>query len=109
MLKKSILVSVAVATLGGGVLMAPASAAQKANVAIGLDSKSVSTSYIAAQIRTQAEKQGVRLSDREVQTAAQSATDKLGANDQGPQKGIIHLKGKKFAICISWGADKDHC
>ena len=109
MFRKTMIKFAAIAILMSGALVLPAAAAELAKVEISLASKTISTSDIATQIRNQARIQGVRLTDNEVQSAAQSASNDLSADDQGPQKGIIHIKMKKITICIAWGADKDHC
>ena len=109
MFRKTMIVSSAIAILLSGAFALPTAAAERASVEIGLDSKTTSTSYIASQISSQAKSQGVRLTDSEVQSAARSAADDLAATNQGPEKGIIHIKFKKITVCIAWGADKNHC
>lgn len=92
-----------------GASISPASAAKKASVGLNLSSNSVSKSYLVSQIRSQAEKKGVKLSSREVNSAAQSAMNKLKAPDAGPLRGIIHVKLRKITICVAWGKDKGSC
>ena len=109
MFGKTTIVSTVIAIFMSGAFVLPTAAAELANVQIDLDNQTASISYIASQIRSQARSQGVRLTDSEVQSAAQSAANNLSAADPGPQKGIIHIKFKKITVCISWGADKGHC
>jgi len=84
-------------------------AAKPAQVGIGLKTNKVSPSLLKSQIRQQALRQGVKLTDREVAVAVNRATNQLKGVGPGPQKGIIHLKFKRFTICISWGKDKNYC
>lgn len=81
----------------------------KARIGIGLKTNRVSRSALSRMIRQQALAQGVKLSRKEVGQAANAASSKLASAGNGPQKGIIHLKFRRFTICISWGADKGHC
>jgi hypothetical protein len=91
-------------------LAAPASAAARTpQVGIGLQTKEVSPAALKSQIRAQATKLGLKLTDEEVETAVNGASNKLQGVGPGPQKGIIHLKFKRFTICISWGPDKGYC
>ncbi len=79
------------------------------NIGIGLPSRSVSKSTLRRKIRYMTLKRGITLSSAELNQAVNTATNKLASAGNGPQKGIIHLKFRKFTICISWGADKGHC
>ena len=109
MLRRTLLAAMIVAATTGAAVVQPAYAASTAKIGIGLNKNTTTKSYLAQQIRMQAKKQGVRVSEREVQTAAARTLRKLKANGRGPLKGIIHVKIKKLTICVSWGADKDHC
>ncbi len=104
-LARALLIGAVLTTAG----FSEAGALQKASVGLNLNTNAVSRSYVAAQIRSQARKKGIRLSSREVNTAAHGAINRLRAKGRGPQKGIIHLKFKRFTICIAWGKDKGHC
>ena len=84
-------------------------AAGIANVAISSPSKKISKSFVEQEIMRQARQQGVRLTPSEARGAASQAVDQLTGKGPGPQKLIIHLKFKRFTICISTGADKGHC
>ena len=86
-----------------------AGAAQKASVGLNLNSNSVSKGFIASQIRSQAATQGVKLSSREVNSAAQNAINKMQGNGTGPQKGKIRVELKRFTICVAWGRHKGQC
>ncbi len=83
--------------------------AKAPQVGIGLKTNKASPSLLKSQIRRQALKQGVKLSAREVNAAVHHATNQLKSNGRDPLKGIIHLKFKRFTICISWGKDKGYC
>lgn len=106
---RTVIAPALIAAFASTAVVQPASAARTAKVGIGLASKTTTKSYLAAQIRKQARQQGVKLSERQVQAAAGRALGNLKNKDKDPLKGIIHLKFKKFTICISWGADKGHC
>lgn len=86
-----------------------AHAAGIANVAISSPSTKVSKSFVEQEILRQAKLQGVSLTPREARGAASQAVDQLTGKGPGPQKLIIHLKFKRFTICISTGADKGYC
>jgi hypothetical protein len=86
-----------------------ATAASRANVAISADRPMLSKSFVEQEILRQARAQGVRLSPAETRRAADQAMNDLTGKGPGPQKLIIHLKFKKFTICISTGADKGYC
>ena len=119
---KTLLSATAVATLLSGVAAAlPASAANakqpfkvsmksaKPQLAIGLRTNKISRSQLASLIRSKAAAKGVRLSAAEVGQAVNHGMGKLAAADNGPLKGIIHIKFKRFTICIDWGKDQGHC
>ena len=84
-------------------------AASPANVAISADRPMLSKSFVEKEIMRQAQAQGVKLSPSEARGAATQAMNELTSKGKGPQKLIIHLKFKRFTICISTGADKGHC
>ncbi|MFN3745381.1 MAG: hypothetical protein ACK4TL_11810 [Hyphomicrobiaceae bacterium] len=86
-----------------------ATAASRASVAISADRQMLSRSFVEQEILRQAKAQGVRLSPAEARSAADQAMNDLTGKGPGPQKLIIHLKFKKFTICISTGADKGYC
>lgn len=81
----------------------------KPKLAIGLNTNRTSRASLKALIRQRANAKGVKLSTREVNQAAQTAMNKLASAGNGPLKGIIHIKFRRFTICISWGEDKGHC
>lgn len=84
-------------------------AASPANVAISADRAKISKSFVEQEIMRQAKAQGVKLSPGEARSAASQAVNDLAGKGPGPQKLIIHLKFKRFTICISTGADKGYC
>jgi hypothetical protein len=77
-------------------------------VAIGLPTKSSTQNQLASEITRQLSAGGVSASEKEVQAAARRTLN-LIAESKDPQKVVIHVKFKKFTICVSWGADKDYC
>lgn len=86
-----------------------ATAASRANVAVSVDRQMLSRALVEQEILRQAKAQGVRLSPSEARSAADQAMNDLTSKAPGPQKLIIHLKFRKFTICISTGADKGYC
>lgn len=98
----AVLASAGVATEAGAVARTP-------QIGIGLQSKEVNPAVLKSQIRAQATRLGLKLSDGEVDAAVNGATNKLQGVGPGPQKGIIHLKFRRFTICVSWGKDKNYC
>lgn len=120
-ISKALVGAMAVATLMSGIAAAPANAgtakqsvavglkSAKPQLAIGLKTKNISRSELASLIRSKAAAKGVKLSEGEVNQAVNGGMNKLAAADNGPLKGIIHIKFKRFTICIDWGADQGHC
>ena len=84
-------------------------ASAKPQLAIGLKTNKVSRSQLASLIRSKAAAKGVTLSPAEVNQAVNTGMGKLASGDNGPLKGIIHIKFKRFTICIDWGKDQGHC
>jgi hypothetical protein len=84
-------------------------AASPASVAISADRPALTKSFVEKEIMRQAQAQGVKLSPSEARGAAGQAMKELTGKGPGPQKLIIHLKFKRFTICISTGADKGYC
>lgn len=80
-----------------------------ANIAISSPTTKVSKSFVEREIMRQARVQGVSLTPGEARSAASRAVDGLASKGPGPQKLIIHLKFKRFTICISTGPDKGYC
>lgn len=92
-----------------GVATETNAAVRSPQLGIGLQSKEASPAVLKSQIRAQASRLGLKLSDEEVDAAVNGAANKLQGIGPGPQKGIIHLAFKRFTICVSWGKDKDYC
>jgi outer membrane lipopolysaccharide assembly protein LptE/RlpB len=77
-------------------------------IGVGLDDRNATKDQLAREIRQQLNSRGVRVSEKEVQTAATNALN-LIAESKDPQKGVIYVKTKKFTFCVSWGSDKAFC
>jgi len=77
-------------------------------IGVGLDDRNVTKDQLSREIRQQLGKRGVSVSEKEVQAATTNALDLIGKS-KDPQKGVIHVKTKKFTVCVSWGSDKAVC
>ena len=81
---------------------------EEVKIGVGLDDRNVTKDQLSRQIRQQLGKRGVSATEKEVQAAATNALDLIGKS-KDPQKGVIHVKTKKFTVCVSWGSDKAYC
>jgi hypothetical protein len=77
-------------------------------IGVGLDDRNVTKDQLSREIKQQLSKRGVSASEKEVQAAVTNALDLIGKS-KDPQKGVIHVKTKKFTLCVAWGSDKGAC
>ncbi len=78
-------------------------------VGVNLRTSRISETALKSQIARAAARKGIKLTSRQLNRAANSAMGKFASAGNGPQKGIIHIRFRRFDICIAWGRDKGSC